>query len=130
MKRQTTFVILIITCLIVVVFVMKKTKENSVHAYLKGTYTSKQLPFNSFVFDTEDNYTFYYYHYDEFLHTQTVEKGTFSKASEDSFILESEYFDGKGIYPNKNNGFSIIINNKEYNFTRISRIPIFIKWNE
>jgi uncharacterized protein YxeA len=127
--KKIMILMLIIVCFIVAVFVIKKIEKDSIDGYLKGTYTSKQLPFHLFSFDTRDNHTFSYY--EQSPHTKAVErKGTFYKKSKNVFVLESEYFNGTEVFLDKDNGFLITINNQEYHFIRLGRNPTIIELDQ
>lgn len=88
---------------------------------LQGTYTCEGLPFASMVFDLEDNYTFYYYNYDE------TDKGTYSKGSDNEhFIVSSKFHNTKILYDGKKRTFTIMIDGESYLFKQISRVPTII----
>jgi hypothetical protein len=85
---------------------------------LQGTYTCEELPFASMVFDLVNNYTFYYYDYDE------TDKGTYSKGSDNEhFIDSSKFHNTKILYDGKKRTFTIMIDGETYLFKQIDRIP-------
>ncbi len=85
---------------------------------LQGTYTSDKLPFTSMVFDLDNNYTFYYYNYDE------TDKGTYSKGSDNEhFINSSKFNNTKILYNGENQTFTIVIDGETYLFKQINRLP-------
>lgn len=86
---------------------------------LQGTYICDKLPFASMVFDLNDNYTFYYYNYNE------EDKGIYSKGTaEEHFINSSKFHNTKILYNRKKQTFEIIIDGETFLFKQMSGLPI------
>lgn len=86
---------------------------------LQGTYTCDELPFASMVFDLNNNYTFYYYDYDE------MDKGTYSKGTDNEhFIKSSKFQNTKVLYNGKKQTFIIKMDGETYLFKQLDRLPI------
>ena len=86
---------------------------------LQGTYTCDKLPFTSMAFDLNDDYTFYYYNFDE------VDKGTYSKGTDNEHFINSSKFQNTKILNNgKKLTFTIIMDGETYLFKQIDRLPI------
>ncbi len=86
---------------------------------LQGTYTCDELPFASMVFDLNNNYTFYYYDYDE------MSKGTYSKGTDkEHFINCSKFQNTRILYDGKKQTFIIKIDGENYLFKQLDRLPI------
>lgn len=86
---------------------------------LQGTYTCDRLPFTSMVFDLNNNYTFYYYNFDE------MDKGTYSKGTDNEYFINSSKFQNIKILNNgKKLTFTIMIDGETYLFKQIDRLPI------
>lgn len=86
---------------------------------IQGTFTCDELPFASMVFDLNDNYTFYYYDYDE------MDKGTYSKGTDNEhFINSSKFQNAKVLYNGKKQTFIIKMDGETYLFKQLDRLPI------
>ena len=85
---------------------------------LRGSYTCDKLPFTSMEFDLDNNYTFYYYNFDE------TDKGTYSKGSgNEHFINSSQFHNTKILYNGKKRTFTIMMGGETYLFKQISMVP-------
>lgn len=108
--------VFLIICAVGIFLNYKKSLKG--FSVLQGTYTSDKLPFTSMVFDLDNNYTFYYYNYDE------TDKGTYSKGSDNEhFINSSKFNNTKILYNGENQTFTIVIDGETYLFKQINRLP-------
>ncbi|PGL72109.1 hypothetical protein [Bacillus sp. AFS055030] len=105
----------------ILVFLTSSCNSSNKTFLLRGTFACKELPFDSMVFDPENDYTFYYY-YEDLQGNSKLDKGTFLRKSESKYIIKSSVFKNIGI-TYKNSGFKIMINEKAYYFKQIDAIP-------
>jgi hypothetical protein len=119
MKIHKKILVLLLAFLFIAVGIFldykKSMKESPI---LQGSYTCDKLPFTSMEFDLDNNYTFYYYNFDE------TDKGTYFKGSgNEHFINSSQFHNTKILYNGKKRTFTIMIGGETYLFKQISRVP-------
>lgn len=118
MKKFNTIKILIT---FILVFLTSSCNSSNKTFLLRGTFACKELPFESIVFDPENDYTFYYY-YEDLQGNGKLDKGTFLRKSESQYIIKSSIFKNIEV-TYKNSGFHIMINEKTYYFKQIEANP-------
>ena len=103
-------------CVVGIFLDYKKSMKGS--PILQGSYTCDKLPFTSMEFDLDNNYTFYYYNFDE------TDKGTYSKGlGKEHFINSSKFHNTKILYNGKKRTFTVMMDGEIYLFKQISRLP-------
>jgi len=120
-KKRLVGLLVLIFIGITGIFLVRLIPLYSVKAspILQGTYTCDKLPFASMVFDLNNNYTFYYYDYDE------MSKGTYSKGTDNEhFINSSKFQNTKILYNEKKQTVEIKIDGETYLFKQFDRLPI------
>ncbi|KQL33985.1 hypothetical protein AN960_20315 [Bacillus sp. FJAT-25509] len=118
MKKFNTIKILII---FILVFLTSGCNSPNKTFLLRGTFLCKELPFESIVFDPENDYTFYYY-YEDLQGNGKLDKGTYLRKTESQYIIQSSIFNKVEI-TYKNSGFKIMRNEKTYYFKQIDANP-------
>lgn len=99
-------------------FIISGCSSNKTQIPLQGTYTCDDLAFVTMVFDLEDNYTFYYYDFDN------EDKGTYVKDTDTEYVLNSQSFnDIKINYNSDDKTFEIRLNGTLYIFNQVSQVP-------
>lgn len=119
-KTLVGLLVFLFICIVGIFFAwMKSMYSVKESPTLQGTFICEKLPFASMAFDLNDNYTFYYYNYDE------KDKGTYSKgADNEHYINGSKFHNTKILYDGKKQTFTIMIDGEIYLFKQLDRVPI------
>lgn len=118
MKKLNTKKILIT---FILVFLASSCNSPNKTFLLRGTFLCNELPFESIVFDPENDYTFYYY-YEDLQGNGKLDKGNYLRKKESQYNIQSSIFNNVKI-TYKNSGFKVMINEKTYYFKQIDVKP-------
>lgn len=89
---------------------------------LFGTYICEQLPFDTMVFDTDGNFSYYYQDSKQIFRR---DNGTYEFENENTYLISSQLFTKTKAVCTKS-GFTIVIGDVEYQFVREDEKPVVI----